>query len=183
MEHIVRILDIVIWPAVVITALIMFKGALRTLLGRIRSFESSNNKIEFDTQVEQLERINVNSDILLPEESEESKTWKETLLQIAKLRPRAAIIEAWTSIELACIEAGMQRGTVGPSRFYPQMLEEFLSKTEGFDRSMIQQIMEMRKLRNLVIHGRDQEFGFLDSEKYIDLADKVLTAIKAQQSA
>lgn len=183
MEHFVNILNIIVWPAIVLTALIMFKGALTTLLSRIRTFESSNNKIEFDTQVEHLERISLDQQVEQLDNKEESKTWKETLNQVARLSPRAAIIEAWTSIELACVEAGMQKGTVGPMRFYPKMLEEFLYKTEGFDQAMIQQIMEMRRLRNLVIHGRDQEFGFLDSEKYIDLADKVLTAIKAQQSA
>jgi len=178
METFIKLLDVVVWPLVVLVAMFIFRRALTKLIGRLKSFESNNNKLVFDQEIQQFEQMVVNFE---PVENDEtaSNDWKAKMLEVAKISPRAAIIEAWTSIELACIEAGMRSGTVGPQRFYPKMLEDFLYKTEGFDGNKISQIMKMRQLRNTVVHGRDQDFDYIDSEKYIDLADKVLRAVKS----
>ncbi|ENV5905515.1 hypothetical protein ACFKA9_005673 [Vibrio parahaemolyticus] len=177
MEHFIKILEIVIWPSVVVSGMLLFRRALERLLGRIRSLESSNNKVLFDAQLKELEERSKNDLPTITVEDKESKSWKENLLKVAKLNPRAAMVEAWTAIELACIEAGMAQGTISTKRFHPKILEEFLDKTEGFDKSMISQIMELRKMRNIVIHGRDHDFDYLDGEKYIELADKVLDVV------
>jgi len=177
MENFIKILEIVVWPLVVISGMLLFRRSLERLLGRIRSVESSNNKVLFDAQLKELEERSKNDLPKTVAEDVESKSWKENLLKVAKLNPRAAMVEAWTAIEMACIEAGMAQGTVVQKRFHPRILEEFLDKTEGFDKSMISQIMELRKMRNIVIHGRDHDFDYIDGEKYIELADKVLDVV------
>ena len=177
MEHFIKILEIVVWPVIVLVTMLMFRRSLEKLLGRIRSVESANNKVLFDAQLKELEERSKTKLPASKVDNAESKSWKENLLKVAKLNPRAAMVEAWTAIELACIEAGMAQGTVGPKRFHPRILEEFLDKTEGFDSAMISQIMELRKMRNIVIHGRDHDFDYIDGEKFIELADKVLSLV------
>lgn len=61
------------------------------------------------------------------------------------------------------------------------MLTRFLDcrpcRVNLFDSAMISQVMELRKMRNIVIHGRDHDFDYIDGEKCIGLADKVLTLV------
>lgn len=173
MDNYIRLLDVLAWPAVALVAVLLFRKDLSSILRRIRQFETSTAKMMFNEELEQVERT-------IPEtpriESEESNKWLSEMKAIAKLNPRAAIIEAWTSIEIACVELGLVQGATMP-RFSPKALEEFLFRIPDFDREMIKRVMDLRRLRNRVTHGMDAEFEFIDAEKYIELADKTVSAL------
>ncbi|NMH64973.1 hypothetical protein [Shewanella salipaludis] len=175
MEHFVKILEILAWPLVVLVAMFQFKKDLGSVLRRLVKVETSAAKMMFNEELEEIEQKLPDSTI---EKSGESSKWLSEMLQIAKLNPRAAIIEAWTAIEVACIELGMVAGATMP-RFSPRALEEFLYQIPDFDKEMINRVMDLRKLRNRVTHGMDADFDFIDAEKYIELADKTVSALNA----
>lgn len=175
MEHLIKILEILAWPIVVLVAMPLFKGDLGSVLRRLVRVETSAAKMMFNEELKQVEE-KISS---TPAPStEESSKWLSEMKQIAKLNPRAAIIEAWTSIEIACVELGMVQGATMP-RFSPKALEQFLYEIPDFDNEMIKRVMNLRGLRNRVTHGMDADFEFIDAEKYIELADKTVSALNA----
>jgi hypothetical protein len=175
MEHFIKILEIIIWPAVALVAMFLFKKDFGGVLKRLVKVETSAAKMMFN---EELKEVEQNLSSAPSQESEISSKWLSEMTQIAKLNPRAAIIEAWTAIEVACIELGMVSGTTMP-RFSPKALEEFLYQIPDFDNEMIKRVMDLRRLRNRVTHGMDADFDFIDAEKYIELADKTVGALNS----
>lgn len=175
MEHFIKILEILAWPVVVSISMFLFQKDLGSVLRRLTKVETSAAKMMFNEEIKEVESsIPANQ---VPS-SEESGGWLSEMRTIAKLNPRAAIIEAWTSIEIACVEIGMVQGTT-MQRFSPKALEEFLYEIPDFDNDMIKRVMDLRRLRNRVTHGMDADFDFIDAEKYIELADKTVSAINA----
>nr|SHO03108.1 Putative uncharacterized protein [Moritella viscosa]SHO03203.1 Putative uncharacterized protein [Moritella viscosa]SHO03987.1 Putative uncharacterized protein [Moritella viscosa]SHO08543.1 Putative uncharacterized protein [Moritella viscosa]SHO17340.1 Putative uncharacterized protein [Moritella viscosa] len=141
--------------------------------------ETSAAKMMFNEEIKEVEKT-ISANPIVP--SEESSCWITEMGAIAKLNPRAAIIEAWTSIEVSCIEIGMTQGTA-MKRFSPKALEKFLFEIPEFDKEMIKRVMDLRRLRNRVTHGLEADFEFIDAEKYIELADKTVNALNAANKA
>jgi len=175
MEHFVKILDILAWPLVVLVGMLLFKKDLGGVLRRLVKVETSAAKMMFNEEMKEVEQQIPDSP---SGKSGESSKWLSEMIQIARINPRAAIIEAWTAIEVACIELGMVSGATMP-RFSPKALEEFLYQIPDFDKEMIKRVMDLRRLRNRVTHGMDADFDFIDAEKYIELADKTVSALNA----
>jgi hypothetical protein len=173
MEYVVRILDIIIWPSVIITALFALRSDLGSILRRLVKIETSHAKMMFNEELKKAEEDL--ADIPSTTSSDQSDWFKE-MTSIAKLNPRAAIIESWTAIELACIELGILQGTKIP-RFSPGILEKFLHNIPEFEPEMINKVMDLRRLRNTAAHGKDIDLEFVDAEKYIELADKTLSVL------
>lgn len=173
MESFIKILEILAWPVVVSVGMFLFQKDLGSVLRRLTKVETSAAKMMFNEEIKEVEQTLSESPVL---STEESSNWLSEMRAIAKLNPRAAIIEAWTSIEIACIEIGMVQGATMP-RFSPKALEQFLHEIPDFDNEMIKRVMDLRRLRNRVTHGMDADFEFIDAEKYIELADKTVNTL------
>ena len=177
MENFIKILEIITWPIITVIAMILFRNDLRKVLGRLSKVETSAAKMMFN---EDMKEVESNIPKVVEETANEGSSWLKEMISIAKLNPRAAIIEAWTTIEVACLELGMVQGATMP-RFSPKVLEEFLHKIPDFDSDMIKRVMDLRRLRNRVTHGMDADFDYIDAEKYIELANQTVCAINAHK--
>lgn len=124
MEQSIKILEIVTWPFVVSIAMLLFKKDLSNVLKRLTKVETSAAKMIFNEEINNVEKNLPHSSIKKPEES---KDWQSEMIQIAKMNPLAAIIEAWTAIEVSCIEIGIFHGTT-MRRFSPKALKTFYMK-------------------------------------------------------
>lgn len=175
MEHFIKILEVLAWPVVVSIGMFLFQRDLGSVLRRLTKVETSAAKLMFNEEINEVS--GAIKEVKVPSE-EDNGSWLSEMGAIAKLNPRAAIIEAWTSIEIACVEIGMVQGAT-MKRFSPKALEQFLYEIPDFDKEMIKRVMDLRRLRNRVTHGMDADFDFIDAEKYIELADKTVSTINA----
>ena len=101
------------------------------------------------------------------------KSWINEMEKIAEINPRAAIIEAWTTIELSCIKKGFTTGNV-IQRFNPKELEDYL---KNIDESVSNKIKDLRNLRNKLVHEHQFDFDFINAKKYIELSDKIISIL------
>jgi hypothetical protein len=177
MNNWIEILDITIWPVVVLTGLIMFKSDLSKILKRVSSVETSAAKMIFRQEISEVEQSMAEFSLTV---SKESAHWLNEMLKIAEINPRAAIIEAWTAIELTCLKLGLVQGATVQTRFSPRALENYLRSIPNFDNELISRVMELRKLRNSVAHGKNEDFEFIDAKKYIQIADKTLGTLNRE---
>jgi hypothetical protein len=175
MEYFVSILDIVIWPSVTLLGILSFRKDIKKILSRLIRVETSTAKAIFN---EELKEIQEKFSETVIDVTPENKNWIDEMNEIAHINPRAAIIEAWTAIEIACVKKGMVQGATTMKRFSPKMLEDFLDEI-NFSREKINKVLDLRRLRNRVAHGLDTDFDFIDAKKYIELADKTLSVIGA----
>ena len=149
-----------------IVIVLLFRKSLINLTKRISKIETSSGKIELYNEFvkinEELKDIELND-----------KSWIKEMEKIAEINPRAAIIEAWTTIELSCIKKGFTTGNV-IQRFNPKELEDYL---KNIDESVSNKIKDLRNLRNKLVHEHQFDFDFINAKKYIELSDKIISIL------
>jgi hypothetical protein len=109
------------------------------------------------------------------------------LLELARVAPRSAVIEAWRSVELAAtkaVEARIARRKLAPSsdaRRSP-LNTAMLGRELGFLQILNGQQMsifhELRTLRNHAAHTEDFEIDFEAVNNYIQLAQSLIEILK-----
>jgi hypothetical protein len=165
-NFIVEITNNLAWPLVTIVIVLLFRKSLINLTKRISKIETSSGKIELYNEFvkinEELKDIELND-----------KSWIKEMEKIAEINPRAAIIEAWTTIELSCIKKGFTTGNV-IQRFNPKELEDYL---KNIDESVSNKIKDLRNLRNKLVHEHQFDFDFINAKKYIELSDKIISIL------
>jgi hypothetical protein len=165
-NFIVEITNNLAWPIVTIIIVLLFRKSLINLTKRISKIETSNGKIELYNEFvkinEELKDIELND-----------RSWINEMEKIAEINPRAAIIEAWTTIELSCIKKGFTTGSA-IQRFNPKSLEDYL---KNIDESLSNKIKDLRNLRNKLVHEHQSDFDFINAKKYIELSDKIITIL------
>ena len=171
MANFIQILDIIIWPTVVLVGLLLFKREIGKVLKRLTKLETSAGSLHFKDDL-----LNVDRSLPDSPETKESKTWISEMEEIAKVSPRAAVLESWTSIELACIEKGLVDGSA-IVRFSPKEMERYFYENTDADSELLNNLKTLRQLRNRVSHGRDIDVSYQDASKYIRVADKALNAL------
>ena len=110
------------WPLVTIVIVLLFRKSLINLTKRISKIETSSGKIELYNEFvkinEELKDIELND-----------KSWIKEMEKIAEINPRAAIIEAWTTIELLVVLKRIYNRNV-IQRFNPKELEDYLKNID-----------------------------------------------------
>ena len=122
MENFIKILDISVWPLIAALGIFLFKKDLGSVLKRLVRVETSAAKMMFNEEIKEVEEKFSGTPQVT---NAESNKWLTEMKTIAKINLRAAIIEAWTAIEVACMKIGMVHGSAIP-RFSPKALEQFL---------------------------------------------------------
>ncbi len=163
---IIEITNNLAWPLVAMTSILIFRKSLVNSIKRISKIETANGTIELKHEFEK-----INQD--LKNIKTNNKSWINEMEKIAEINPRAAIVEAWTMIELSCIKKGLTTGST-IQRFHPKILEDYLS---NIDESISNKIRELRSLRNKLIHGHQSDFELINAKNYIELSDKIITIL------
>ncbi|RXE96136.1 DUF4145 domain-containing protein [Pseudoalteromonas sp. PS5] len=119
--------------------------------------------------------------ITVTKKSTEDLSQTEQLLRIAEVSPRAAIVEAWTLIEMAASKKGLKAGVTLP-RTSPKMIVDYLQLSGELPPNSIEIIEQLRKLRNQAVHMPDFAINQSEAERYLELAAKSAAVIGATES-
>lgn len=106
---------------VVLVALFVFRSDIAGVFRRLKKVETSAAKILFNEEIKEFEQ---DAEFIPVAEDEFSSEWIKEMNAIAKLNPRAAIIEAWTSIEVTCLEIGMFQGASIDAEKYIELADK-----------------------------------------------------------
>jgi uncharacterized protein YutE (UPF0331/DUF86 family) len=179
MEHFVEIIKAIAWPIAIVWLGYVFRSEVRQLLGRISSLKYKDMEANFDKQLAKAE--SEAKSITLNKKSNENLSQTEQLLRIADVSPRAAIVEAWTLIEMAASKKGLKAGVALP-RTSPKMIVDYLQMSGDLPQNSIKLIEQLRKLRNQAVHMPDFAINQSEAERYLELAAKIAAVISAEES-
>ena len=160
-EFIASMLSSIAWPSVLILIFISLKTQIVYLFNKIAHFKYKDLEVDFDRVKTHAEAIQANE--FKPDEIEEPtlrndssvfNTLEEQILETAEVSPSAAILLAWSSLEVA-LSTAVNRyqpnsGNI-PSRSTLHNIET-IEKSGELSKSHIKLINEMRVLRNKVSH-------------------------------
>lgn len=153
------------WPAVVLILAIMFKSALSTLIGRIKSIKHGDTELGLDKEFQ--DRL-----VEAPEvpENEENPA-AEQVMENTPRAPIDAIVTAWVEVERAVERAFNRLSRSATSTIHrPYTVTRalrILANEELIVHSTLAQIDELRQLRNLVVHRPEESLSPDSVELYV----------------
>jgi len=181
MEYFVEIIKAIAWPASIVWLGYIFRSEVRQLLGRISSFKYKDMEANFDKQLAKAEDEAKEISVPIEKKSPDNLSQTEQLLRIAEVSPRAAIVEAWTLIEMAASKKGLKAGVALP-RTSPKMIVDYLYLSGELPKNSIDIIEQLRKLRNQAVHMPDFAISQNEAERYLELAAQSAVIISATAS-
>jgi uncharacterized protein YutE (UPF0331/DUF86 family) len=179
MDYIVEIIKAIAWPVAIVWVGYVFRAEVRQLLGRVSSLKYKDMEASFDKQLAKAE--SEYQSISIEKKSSDDLSQIEQLLRIAEVSPRAAIVEAWTLIEMAASKQGLKAG-VALQRTSPKMIVDYLQSSGELPPNSIEIIEQLRKLRNQAVHMPDFAISQSEAERYLELAAKIAAVICAAKS-
>jgi hypothetical protein len=168
MDNIIKLIEVIIWPAVVIIMAIM------------ADFNANLNKIEDDLDKLSLNKLDEKQKLL---ENEQILSSYDRFLRIAEISPRAAIMEAWRDIELATKQVADVAGiSVGGNIAGVKVIRQ-LAKRDLLPPTVASAYDGMRKLRARAAHAADFAIEQEEAERYIETANQLFMELKVLKLA
>ncbi|MBL1147699.1 MAG: hypothetical protein HND56_12655 [Pseudomonadota bacterium] len=169
-----EIINSIAWPFTIFSTVYLFRNEFSQILSRIKKLKHKDTEVEFREGIEQLEKVS--GKLSPPSEKNPLRKQYETLISLAEISPRAAVIEAFRILELSISEAILASEGIEEAKSLSHVLL-LRNKGDFLDEESDIQFNYLRKLRNTAVHLDDFDLEGMPIELYIDialgLADKV----------
>ncbi len=175
MQFIIELLDKLIWPAVMVFAVLNLKRPLSKLIPLAKKLKFKDLEVEFG---QGLKAVTEQAQGVFPE----LKTDKKTLLiASANSLPNSAILEAWEQVDLAAeqlIKSHCDNITLDKNTRYKH-IENILINEALINTKQGKLFSELRQLRNRVAHAVSYEVGKAEAIQYIELCFKLIEHLRS----
>jgi len=164
-SFVVELLTLLIWPAVVLVLVIIFRKPLLTLLPQLSRVKYKEIEIEFEKE---LEHISQQAEQAFPDLSLERK---RALIVRAKALPNNAALEAWQVLDdTAELLIHFYEGdtTLSEETRYKH-IQQILLDGDYIETKKVKLYDELRQLRNKIAHAEHFSIDPAQSVQYIEL--------------
>ncbi|MFD2205948.1 hypothetical protein [Kiloniella antarctica] len=164
-------------PIVILIIALKYKQEATTLLGRLKNVKGKGFSAEF----EKLESLaSQTGDGYISNDN----TIDEDLLNIAMIRPTAAVVEAWKTLEASMISLlSTSKFTTkdGRRQISGYKIIEEMDQHSKISSAEIQLLNELRSVRNKAAHSVDDEISSSQAQDYVRLALKLSNKFNSLQ--
>lgn len=182
LEFTAAIIGSLAWPIVALVAIILLRKPLVGLIPLLRRAKYKDLELEFGEEVRELRQeaeatlrpLTTAPGPVGPEE--------DSLLQLASVSPRSAVVEAWRLVESSARRAIESRGVSaegGRSLTGPQ-LTRTLGLAEVLDNPTRGLMDRLRMLRNQAVHADDFFVDEASAREYVQIALALARRIGAE---
>ena len=174
LEFVAKVIDSLVWPALVAWLVYGFRSPIGTLIRRLSSLKYKGLEAEFEKRLDEI----VSAPDLASAQIADTPDQQQTisLIEIAEIAPRAAVLEAWIQIEKATREyldsIGIER------RMSYQGLRRLPDKHKAPLKALLPGYQELRLLRNKAAHAQDSDINADSAKSYVEIALWVAAEIR-----
>ena len=183
-QFIVGLVSSIVWPAVAVSFLFMFKNELLKIVRRLAHLKYKDLELNFEKVKQQAEELRLESDKEIPAiESPVLISHEDQILDAAERAPSAAILLAWSGLETA-IAAAVSRLAISPdspSYRSPMHNIDMLAKHGRLSKTHQKLLQEMRILRNKVAHEQESMLS-ISLDQAMNYAETAIELIKHFES-
>ena len=176
------VINSVAWPTVMITAVILLRRPLATLLPLLRRLKYKDLEVEFAREVQELREEAEAALPPLPTGAPPRIPEEEALLKLVSVSPRAAVVEAWRVVEGAARRALEARGEPiepGKPLSGPQLTKTLMYR-QVLDHAARSLLDRLRMLRNQAVHAEDFSVDVTSAREYLELALALARRLRAE---
>lgn len=179
MDNLVKIIDSLAWPLIVLFLFLIFRAELTKIFTRLSNLKYKDFEAKFGNQLNDVEKkietlkISVSEDLKVQENLEvgtEAETDYDRLIRLSEISPRAAITEAWIAVETAAKFAVKEANLEVKHSSNIMNVVKILIDKRLFNKNAVNVFNELRSLRNEAAHAPDFLLSQNDAQKYIDLS-------------
>lgn len=176
MEQIIKLLDVVIWPCVVLMMAFMLRKPIKSLLPFVENVKYKDFEVKFRKGLDQIKEGAKEAGIDLQTKIGE----KTEIYKLVEISPSSAILESWKDLEVAARKKVEELASHGTKYKNPlQRPIAYLEYTGALIPSTARAIRELQSLRNQTAHKSDVKITKEDALEYSSLAKAILKQIEA----
>jgi len=144
------------WPLAVVGLVLLLRRPLSQLIPLLQRLRYGGLELDFGRRVRELAAV---AEGQLPARDESPAASEAYVARLARLSPRAVVVEAWLRVEEAALEAGQKAGLGLTSRELrqPLLLGQALEDAGLMDEQQMEIFHRLRNLRNAAAHASDFE--------------------------
>lgn len=185
-DKLIALIEAIAWPAVVFGFLYLFRDELKKVLKRLSEIKGPGFEASLENDIEEAEEQAAS--VSLPERGEielidaptddpfsPTEVTFSRYRELAKIVPRAAIIEAWGKVVESARETVRRSGRSVQSETTASPLIELLHAEGVIDMHSVGLLHNLRRIRNKAA-GPTQEYEVSeeDAERYIRIAERMM---------
>jgi hypothetical protein len=161
------------WPAAIFGAVLLFRVRLSELLPFLHvRYKDAEASFRFEQAEKEAAALPPPTVETTPTAEEKTKFEK-----IARISPRAAILEARTDIEEAIRTLAQQAGLLTPKVQSTLGLSRLLRRNEKINPQAAALLDDLRVIGNQAAHNREADFSYEDALRYRSLADQAIAQL------
>jgi hypothetical protein len=174
LTFIVETVKAIAWPSVVLFAFVVLRKNIAGLIPFLQRLKYKDLELEFDRQLKEAEAEVADelppssAPALLPGVS-------DTIIELARVSPRAAVTEAWREVEAAAVEAARRNkiSLNGERSTSPLRLIRALERAGLVDSDKRALFHDLRNLRNQAVHAPEFALSTEAALDYVSLARRL----------
>lgn len=175
MDYIIKLIDLCIWPTVVLIVFFVVKKPLKALLPFVNKLKYKDIEVSFSESLKEVREEAEESGITV----ESTKEEKLELYKLIEISPASAIIESWKEIEVAAREK--IKSLVNEDSQHKALRRPLthLELTGALIPSTARAIRELQALRNQAAHSNNLQISKENVFEYVNLAKAITNQIEA----
>jgi len=165
-EFIASLVGSLAWPASIVAAALIFRKPLLDLLENIKEVTYGGVKATFNREIAE---ATAKTPIDRPPMGITSKI-DPSLLQLADVSPRAAMLEAWLKLE-ALLRMGLERKGKDANSLSGAQLVRLAGADKVVTQETVNSLMGLLHLRNLAAHAPGEKLDVSQAREFLVLAE------------
>ena len=180
LAFIAELIKALAWPATVLILVCLLRKPVAELIPLLTRLKYKDIELEFGRRVAEV-KAEATEELPPPEPAAVLESAEEqTVLELAKLSPRAAVTEAWRQVEVAAVEAARRNDIyLSPSELTsPVRVLRALERNQIIEMGKIGLLHDMRGLRNQAVHAPEFAITATAAMEYVQVARRLVEYLK-----
>ena len=176
MDSLIKLLDVVIWPGIVLAIIFMLRKPIRSLLPFVENIKYKDFEVKFRKDLDQIKEDVKESGIELKTEIDE----RAEIHKLVEISPGSAILEAWEELETSArkkVEELAPKETNFKNILHRPI--SYLEYTGALPPSTARALRELQSLRNQSAHSAEIKITKESAIEYASLAKAILKQIES----
>jgi hypothetical protein len=171
------------WPIAVIACAVLARRPLAALVPFLRTIKYSDVEVSFGKEVARSE--SVGERLPAPAETKTLQQTRDSLIQLASVRPRTAIRETWRAVENAVLEAAKrERLELAPTaRSMPMVVGSLMFNSGVISETQYQVLSQLRQITDEAERAPVDSLKVDDARRVIDLSLKLIASLDVGDDA
>jgi hypothetical protein len=180
LTFVAEIVKALAWPVTTLAIVAILRRPLAQLIPLLQRFKYKDFEFEFGRKIAEAK---AEVALALPDTATAKalpSAQESRLVQLAEISPRAAVLEAFTSVEIAAISAAHR---LGMAKGFPQTLTfralQFLEEGGRMDPALVTLLRDLRALRNQAAHAPEFALTTDAAIQYVQLSQTAIDKLSS----